>query len=165
MDGEAKKRRACQRLDDAGVAYEKVEHEAVYTIEAMDALELPHAETVVKNLFLRDPKGKRHFLVVLPGHKQADLKALGQEVGVKLSFASEERLEKYLDLTPGSVTPLGVLNDDSRSVEVFFDARLREQELMGVHPDLNTATVFLKTADLVRLIREHGNPFQWVELP
>lgn len=151
-------------LAAAGIPYERVDHPAVFTIEEMDQLDLPHPEAVVKNLFLRDAKGKRHFLAVLPGHRSADLKTLGEKVGSKLSFASEERLEKYLGLTRGSVTPLGVLNDEARAVEVLFDRALEAMPLMGVHPNHNTATVFLRPGDLVQLIKDHGNPFAWVDL-
>ena len=145
MNEDAMKQKVYDALAAAGIEYERVDHPPVFTIEEMDALELPHPEAVVKNLFLRDAKGKRHFLVVLPGHRQADLRTLGERLGTKLSFASEERLEKYLGLTKGSVTPLGVLNDEDRAVELIFDEELKTMPLLGVHPNHNTATVFLKT--------------------
>lgn len=164
MNGEEIKQRVYDALDAAGIPYERADHPAVFTIEEMDRIDLPHPEAVVKNLFLRDAKGKRHFLAVLPGHRQADLKTLGELVGSKLSFASEERLDRYLGLTKGSVTPLGVLNDGDRAVEVLLDEGLKEMPLVGVHPNLNTATVFLKTGDLVRLITDHGSKVTWVRL-
>lgn len=158
------RQRVYDALDAAGISYERIDHPAVFTIGDLDALGLPHPEAVVKNLFLRDAKGKRHFLAVLPGHRQADLSTLGALVGSKLSFASEERLDKYLGLTKGSVSPLGVLNDEERAVEVLFDEALRAMPLVGVHPNLNTATVFLKPEDLARLITEHGNKLTWIAL-
>ncbi len=164
MTGEERKAAARAALDAAGIAYEWVEHPAAFTIDEMDAIDLPHPEAVVKNLFLRDQKGKRHVLAVLPGHKRADLKALGEVLGDKVSFASEERLEKYLGLEKGSVTPLGVLNDEARAVEVCFDGEIQTMPLVGVHPNQNTATVFLKPGDLVELIQAHGSPFRWVTL-
>lgn len=164
MDARENRHLALAALDAAGIPYELAEHPAVYTIEEMDAQALPYPEAVVKNLFLRDQKGRRHFLVVLPGHKQADLAALGEKLGARLSFASEERLGRYLGLTKGSVTPLGVLNDAERAVEVCFDAQLKTMPIVGVHPNDNTATVFLKTADLVSLIQAQGSPFRWVAL-
>lgn len=164
MGSEEKIRAACAALDAAGISYTRVDHPAAFTIEEMDAIALPHREAVAKNLFLRDQKGKRYFLVVLPGHKRADLKTLGEILGTRLSFASEERLGQYLGLEKGSVTPLGVLNDEERVVEVFFDMELNSMPLMGVHPNQNTATVFLKPEDLAGLIRDHGNPFKRVEL-
>lgn len=151
-------------LAGAGISYELVDHPAVYTMEEMEALHLPHGEAVVKNLFLRDPKGRRFFLVSLRGDKRADLRALGEQLGVKLSFASEERLMEQLGLEKGSVTPFGVLNGGSGTVEVLFDEDIRAMPLIGVHPNENTATVFLAPAHLAGLIRDHGNPFEWVKI-
>ena len=90
-------------LEALSIPYEVWEHPAVYTIEEMDALGLPDPEVVLKNLFLRDAKGKQHFLVVLRKDKQADLRALGERLGTRLSFASEERLAQYLGLEKGDV--------------------------------------------------------------
>ncbi len=163
MTGEERKAAARAALDAAGVAYEWVEHPAVFTIEEMDAVTHPHPEAVLKNLFLRDKKG-RHVLATLPGHKRANLNALREALGDRFHFAPEEELEEYLGLERGSVTPLGVLNDGERAVEVCFDEEIRAMPLVGVHPNQNTATVYLKPEDLASLIRGHGNPFQWVRL-
>ena len=105
------------RLEELGVSYEVTEHPAVFTIGEMDALGLTAKGEVCKNLFLRDAKGRRHFLVVVPGEARADLRALAAQLeSSKLSFASAERLEKYLGLKQGEVTPLGVLNDADAAV-------------------------------------------------
>lgn len=150
-------------LQEKKIAFEWVEHEAVYTIEDMVRLGLEKDNEVAKNLFLRDQKGKRHFLVVIRSDKQANLKELGEKMGIgKLSFASEERLEKYLGLKKGAVTPLGVLNDDACAVEVFFDADFVRKDRIGVHPNENTASVYLKTEDLFQIIKEHGNKLEIV---
>ncbi len=160
-----KKQAVYKLLDERNIVFEAVEHPAVYTIEEMDALTLPHPEAVVKNLFLRDAKGKRHFLVVMDKNKSADLKRLRDEIGcTALSFASEERLAKYLALTKGEVTPFGVLNDEERAVEVFFDRDLENRPLLGVHPNDNTATVFVSFAGLWRVLKEHGSPLGLVKL-
>ena len=148
-------------LDGNKIAYEWAEHEAVYTIEDMVKLGLEDMQDVAKNLFLRDAKGKRHFLVVVREDKKVDLKRLGELIGCsRLSFASEERLEKYLGLKKGSVTPLGVLNDDYRAVEVFFDEDFCKMKKIGVHPNENTASVFLPVDELLNIIREHGNSLE-----
>lgn len=145
-------------LEEKKIAFEWVEHKAVYTIEEMQELGLESMDEIAKNLFLRDQKGKRHFLVVIRGDKQANLKELGEKLGSgKLSFASEERLEKYLKLKKGAVTPLGVLNDDTCAVEIYFDEDFLGMEKIGVHPNDNTASVYLKPEALLALIREHGN--------
>ncbi|MGI6677789.1 MAG: prolyl-tRNA synthetase associated domain-containing protein [Dehalobacterium sp.] len=151
-------------LNRKGMEYTSYEHVPVYTIEEMMALDLPAPEKVVKNLFLRDDKGRNHYLVVLAGHKTVNLKELAGKISSRsLSFASESRLEKFLGLKPGGVTPLGVLNNASHDVTVVFDHELTEQDLIGVHPMENTATIFMKPDDLLRLIQEQGNPLIFCE--
>ena len=148
-------------LEEKNISFEWVEHKAVYTIEEMEELGLEDMQEIAKNLFLRDQKGKRHFLVVIRADKQANLKELGEKLGAgKLSFASEERLEKYMKLKKGAVTPLGILNDEACAVEVYFDKDFVEAERIGVHPNDNTASVYLKTEDLLNIIREHGNALE-----
>ncbi|HJC40831.1 MAG TPA: prolyl-tRNA synthetase associated domain-containing protein [Candidatus Intestinimonas pullistercoris] len=151
-------------LAEQNIPYQLWEHPAVYTIEEMDALDLPAPEAVVKNLFLRDAKGRRYFLVVLSKEKQADLRALGERLGVKLSFASSERLAACMGLEKGSVTPFGVLNDQERKVEVLLDQDLRTRPLVAVHPNENTATVALAPEDLLQVLEDHGNSVTWLEL-
>lgn len=124
----------------------------------MLALGLEEENQVAKNLFLRDAKGKRHFLVVIKTEKTLTLKELGERLEIgKLSFASEERLQKYLGVEKGSVTPFGILNDESKSVEVIFDKDFDKNDSIGVHPNSNTASVFLKIEDLQNIVEEHGN--------
>ena len=145
-------------LEKHEIPFEWVEHKAVYTIEEMDELGLEDMNDIAKNLFLRDQKGKRHFLVVIRADKQANLKELGEKLGVgKLSFASEERLEKYLGLKKGAVSPLGILNDDGKVVEIFLDEDFVYKKQIGVHPNDNTASVYLKPLHLIEIIRNHGN--------
>ncbi|GKH45892.1 MULTISPECIES: prolyl-tRNA synthetase associated domain-containing protein [Anaerotruncus] len=153
------------RLEELGVSYEVTEHPAVFTIGEMDALGLTAKGEVCKNLFLRDAKGRRHFLVVVPGEARADLRALAAQLeSSKLSFASAERLEKYLGLKQGEVTPLGVLNDADAAVEVVFDRGLERFPCLGVHPNDNTATVWLSLADILRVVEGNGNEIRWVTL-
>ncbi|MBR4284359.1 MAG: prolyl-tRNA synthetase associated domain-containing protein [Anaerotignum sp.] len=147
-------------LEEKNIPFEWVEHKAVFTIEEMEELGLESMDEIAKNLFLRDQKGKRHFLVVVKGLKQVNLKELGEKLGTKLSFASEERLEKYLGLKKGAVTPLGVLNDENCAVEVYMDEDLCKLERIGVHPNDNTASVYLSPADLLNIIKEHGNSLE-----
>lgn len=149
-------------LEEKKIPFTWVEHKAVYTIEEMEELGLESMDEIAKNLFLRDQKGKRHFLVVIKGEKQVNLKELGEKLGTRLSFASEERLEKYMGLKKGSVTPLGVLNDENRAVEVFFDEDFCKLEKIGVHPNENTASVYLSPDDLLNIVREHGNALEIV---
>jgi len=161
MDNRAFVLEQLQRLD---IPYRLFEHPAVFTIEEMDQLGLQAQGTIVKNLFLRNANGKQHYLVVLREDKRADLKQLREQLGcTPLSFASEERLQTYLGLSKGAVTPLGIVNDSSRTVCVAIDRDLAEEESLGVHPGDNRATVFLSFADLQRLIQSHGNQIRFVD--
>lgn len=145
-------------LEAEGIAFEILEHEAVYTMEDMDSAGITGRGTVCKNLFLRDAKGKNHYLVTVPEKKRVDLKALAAQIGSsKFSFASAERLQKYLKVEQGCVSPLGVLNDESRSVTVVFDEDLCGNKAVGIHPNDNTATVWLAFDDLRRLIEKQGS--------
>lgn len=144
-------------LDKMGLKYQVSEHQAVYTIEEMESLGLDQLGAVVKNLFLRDAKGRRHFLVMLRQDKKADLKDLQQKIGsTSLRFASEERLGQYLGLTKGAVSPLGLLNDLENAVEVVMDQDLKAANLLGVHPNDNTATLWLTPGDLEKMMTEQG---------
>lgn len=151
------KEKLCALLDEKGISYRCVDHPAAFTIEDMETAGVCTHGNVCKNLFLRNANGKRHFLVCAQKDRPVDLKQLGTALGSRLSFASEERLMKHLGLTRGAVTPLGVLNDESAAVEVVFDRNLAGEESLGVHPCENTATVFLRFDDLLRLIEENGN--------
>ena len=163
MNGEELKARACRALDAAGIAYERIDHPAAFTMEELEQLDLPHLETIAKNLFLRDSSGKHHFLVVVAGHRTVDLKALKVLIGSsRLSFGSDERLEKCLGLTKGSVTALGVLNDKEGAVKVIFDEALKAHEIIGVHPNINTAMLYLRLEDLVRFLTAHDHAPTWV---
>lgn len=153
----------CTWLDEQSVDYQMITHQAVFTIDDMRALSLDRHGTICKNLFLRDEKGRRHLLVVVSPEKVVDLKALGARIGARLSFASEDRLARYLNLTKGSVTPLGVLFDTSSAVEILIDCDLEGQHI-GVHPCENTATAFMAFADLLRILQKHGNPVSLINL-
>ena len=145
-------------LDQKGIPYERMDHEAVFTMEAMDQAGITKKGCVCKNLFLRNANGKQHYLVTAPEHKRVDMKQLAQEIGSsRLSFASPERLEKYLKIQQGSVSPLCILNDESKSVIFVADEDLREEKEIGVHPNDNTATLWRSFGDLAGLIQEHGN--------
>ena len=143
---ENQKQKVYDALDKLNIKYEVVEHEPVYTMEDMDRLGLPEKGTLCKNLFLRDSKGKRHFLVTCEESKKVDLKALGRQLGGgNLSFASEERLEKYLGLKQGSVSPFGLMNDTDHQVEFFLDKDLGQASGSSIETASGTwASRFLK---------------------
>lgn len=150
---EDQKQRIYDILDKLGIKYEVVEHEPVHTMEDMDRLGLPKKGILCKNLFLRDTKGKRHFLITADEKSKVDLKSLARQLETSnVSFASAERLEKYLKLKQGSVTPLGLINDKEHAVEFFIDRSLLKAKSIGVHPCDNTATIFLSYQDLDKFL-------------
>lgn len=148
-------------LREKGIQYEAIEHEAVFTVEQAESLNLPNPETGAKNLFLRDDKKRNYYLLTVRAELPISLKEFQGKIGSRrLSFASEEDLFQIMKLTKGSVTPFGVMNDDACIVKVYFDAFF-EGKIISVHPNDNTATVYLKCNDLVKLIQEHGNPVEY----
>ncbi len=153
-------------LDRLGVEYQAVEHPPVFTVEEAQArAKLPFAEFEAKNLFLRDPKHRNYYLVTVPENKTVDLKLLQERLGSKrLSFASADDLAEKIGIYPGAVTPFAALNDQSRTVQVALDADFERWGKIGCHPCSNTASVLLKTPDLVSIIQDHGSPFMFVEL-
>ena len=154
-----------EKLKEINIKYKLVEHTPVYTIEEMDALgEIFDNAKICKNLFLRDQKGKRHFLIVVPEEKRVPLSEIPEKIGsTRLSFASEERLMKYLKLTPGSVTPLAVINDEENEVEVFLDEDLKKEKLLGVHPCENTSTVIITVKYLEKYIESCNNKYKYIK--
>lgn len=149
-----------QLLTDRHIWHEIIEHPAVYTMADLAQVTLPHPEAEAKNLFLRDDHHANDYLVTLKGDRRLDLKAFRKTYGTRrLSFASAAELQTMLGLKAGAVTPLGLLNDAPHQVHFYIDAALLEAPgIIGVHPNDNTATVYLKTADLIELIKDHGNP-------
>ena len=151
-------------LQAQGVTYEVTEHKAVYNMDELADVELPYPEADAKNLFVRDDKKSSYYLITVRGSKRVDLHEFRKSYGTRrLSFASAEDLERLLGLFPGSVTPLGLLNNTEKNVKLFLDSDFGEDDLIGVHPNENTATVWLKVGDLVRLIREHGNEVELIK--
>ena len=129
-------------IKSKNIWYQVYEHKAVYNMEELDSLDLPYKDSDSKNLFLRDDKKKNYYLVTLKGDKKVDLKKFRKNNNLRnLSFASTSDLNDILNLMPGSVSPLGLLNDG----------------IIGVHPCDNTATIFLYVNDLINIIKEHGN--------
>jgi Ala-tRNA(Pro) deacylase len=145
-------------LDALAVAYERYEHPAVFNADDASRYWDPIAGTQCKNLFLRNKKGDRHYLVVLEISKRADLKDLVKVVGDdRLSFGSPERLMAELGLTPGSVSPFGLLNDADGSVRVLIDRDLRGADRLIFHPNINTASVVVSWADLEKFLATRSN--------
>ncbi len=151
-------------LTDKGINYEITEHQAVFNMEELSSVELPYPEFDAKNLFVRDDKKKNYYLITVKGDKRINLKEFRKKYGLRnLSFASSEDLKAILDLTPGSVTPLGLLNDSEHRVHLYLDSEFNGSPV-GVHPNDNTATVWIPSEDLVKLLRSNGTEVNIVEI-
>lgn len=160
-----KSAKVTERLDKLGISYRRIDHCSVYTMEEMDLLGIFGDGVVGKNLFLRDAKGKRHFLVFVYGDKKVNLSQIEEKIGIKhCSFGSPERLDKYLGLTKGSVSPLGVVNDVNAEVEFIIDRDFIGCPCVGVHPNQNTSTLWLSFSDLEKVIKSNGNQITYVEI-
>jgi len=151
-------------LDSLGIEYVRYEHKPVYTVEEADNLDIDIPGQHCKNLFLRNKKGNIHYLVLADSKKYIDLKALSKEIGSSgLSFASEERLKKYLGLKTGAVSPFGLINDVEKQVIVLIDKGLTDKDLVNFHPNVNTATIGLSYRDLEKFIKWHGNKYVYID--
>jgi Ala-tRNA(Pro) deacylase len=152
-------------LDALGIAYEKYEHPPVFTAEEAAVHWAAIPAKAVKNLFLRNKKGDRHYLVIVGIEKQVDLRTLVKVIGDdRLSFGSPERLMSNLGLTPGSVSPFGLINDARGSVRVILDADLRAAQRLIFHPNDNTASVAISLADFEKFLASRPNIVRWVRL-
>jgi Ala-tRNA(Pro) deacylase len=152
-------------LDALGIVYDVHRHPPVFTAE--EAAEhwngIPGAK--IKNLFLRNKKGDRHYLVMLDIGKQADLRQLVRVIGDdRLSFGSAARLMTHLGVTPGSVSPFGLIHDTGHAVRVIIDEDLRRAERLILHPNVNTASVAIGAADFERFLETRGNVVKWVRI-
>ena len=152
-------------LEALGVQYKSFDHPAVFTSEDAEKYWRDIPGTQVKNLFLRNKKGDRHYLVILGIEKRADLKTLVQIIGDdRFSFGSPERLMDKMGLTPGSVSPFGLLHPNSADLVVIIDEDLREADRLLFHPNINTATVTISFADLERFLATRPNPVRYIRI-
>ena len=153
-------------LQNKGYWHEITEHPAVYNMAEVAELEMPYPESDAKNLFVRDDKRRNYYLITVMAHKKVNLKDFKKNYGTRsLTFSSPEELMDIMGLIPGAVTPLGVLNDTEHKVKVYLDKDfLNDPKRIGVHPNDNTATVWLHTEDLMEIIQSHGTELECVEL-
>jgi Ala-tRNA(Pro) deacylase len=155
-----------QFLADHDIEYKRHDHPPVYTCEEALRLVPPLPAAKTKNLFLRDRKGRRHFLVAVGYEKAVDLKALAPLLGVrKLGFASAERLQRYLGVDPGSVSILGLVHDVNQEVEVIVDKDLWEAKAFQCHPLVNTSTLVISRDHIQRLLEITGHPVRVLDVP
>lgn len=153
-----------ERLAALGISYERHEHPPVATVEEAQrhwaGIDAAHC----KNLFLRNQKGDRHYLVIVVHSKRVDLREVANQIGDgKLSFASPERLMTYLGVTPGSVSPFGLINDREHRVRVYVDRDLKTASRISFHPNVNTVTITIEFADFGRFLDACTNPVRYIE--
>ena len=152
-------------LDNLEIEYEYLEHPEAPTIEIAKQYWQGHDATHCKNLFFRNHKGNKHYLVLLNCDANMDIHKIEKLLKQgKLSFASPERLMKHLGVTPGSVTPFGLINDSDQHVYLFIDETLKKSAKVSFHPCINTASLIIKTEDLIRFIENRGNSYEWISL-
>lgn len=146
-------------LDKTGVEYWSIDHEAAFTMEACEKIDKVLGTPMCKNLFLCNRQKTDFYLLLMPGDKPFKTKDLSKQIGSsRLSFADAEDMEKYLDITPGSVSILGLMNDKEKVVKLLVDEDVLKEEYLGCHPCVNTASLKIKTADVfgpVLLAMEH----------
>ena len=151
------------RLRELGIAFTRHVHPPVPTVEVAAQYWSAIDATHCKNLFLRNQKGNRHCLVIVEHLKKADLRSVADQIGDgKLSFGSPERLMTHLGLTPGSVSPFGLINNSDHAVRVVLDRGLKSAERVSFHPNINTTTLVIAGGDFLRFLDACGNPVQYV---
>lgn len=167
-EGRMEKEMRCYRLlDGLGVEYRRVDHEHADTIAACEQVESLLGCKICKNLFLTNRQQTDFYLLVMPGEKPFKTKLLSKQIGsARLSFAGPEHMERLLDITPGSVSVLGLMNDRERAVRLLVDRDLLKEEYFGCHPCINSSSLRFKTAELFdRILPAMGHEPEFVELP
>jgi len=153
-------------LDEQHIPYEIYEHPPVPTVEEA----LPYWKDIdaahCKNLFFRNHKGNKHYLVILDHRRQLNIRDLEQRLKQgKISFASPHRMEKYLGLSAGSVSPFGIINDHENHVHLFIDAKLQSADRISFHPNENNATLVISFASFIKFLESSGNSYEFITSP
>ena len=154
-------------LDSLGVQYQRVDHEAAMTMEACEEIDKVLDATICKNLLLCNRQCTLFYLLMIPGDKHFKTSVLSKEIGSsRLSFAAPKYMERFLDITPGSVSVLGLMNDKEHHVELLMDEDVLKGEYFGCHPCINTSSLRIATADLMdKIIPAMDHPARIVTLP
>ncbi|MBT2701357.1 prolyl-tRNA synthetase associated domain-containing protein [Bacillus sp. ISL-40] len=146
-------------LEQLKISFKRYEHVPVFTVEEIRNLDITIPGGHTKNLFLRNRKGDKHFLMIVSEDKDVDLKSLSKLINsTPLSFGSPERLNKYLKVYPGAVGAFGLLNDTTNHVQVVLDSDLLDKDTINFHPNVNTATVNLSVQEFRRYLNSINNP-------
>lgn len=151
-----KEKRVYALLDQLHISYEGVDHDIANTIEDCQAVEEELEVKICKNLFLRNRQKTTFYLLLMPGDKKFLTKDLSAQLGIsRLSFAEPEFMEQYLDLTPGSASVLGLMNDQNRDVTLLIDEDLLKDEYIGCHPCINSSTLKIRISDILDTFLTH----------
>ena len=154
-------------LDKLGIEYQRIDHEAAFTMEVCEEIDKTLGATICKNLFLCNRQKTDFYLLMIPGEKTFKTKELSHQIGsARLSFASPQDMEKYLDITPGSVSVMGLMNDHAHAVRLLIDRDVLAQERFGCHPCINTSSLCMDTRDVIeKFLPATGHAPTVVELP
>jgi Ala-tRNA(Pro) deacylase len=154
-----------QILKNLSIDFDYHEHPPLATIEDAKIYWKDYNSSGCKNIFLRNHKGDRHYLVILEYLKQLDIHDLEKRLNQgKLSFASDKRLKSYLGVEPGSVSPFGLINDPDKHVYLFIDEELNEADRLAFHPNTNTATLVITRSDFIKFLDFTGNSYEFLKL-
>jgi Ala-tRNA(Pro) deacylase len=152
-------------FEQLGIRFEYHEHPPLATIEDARIHWKDYNSGRCKNIFFRNHKGDRHYLVILEHLRQLNIRDLEQKLKQgKLTFASDQRLAKYLGLEPGSVSPFGLINDNGNHVHLFIDEKLKEFDRLAFHPNINTATLVISKTDFIKFLEYSGNSYEFISL-
>jgi Ala-tRNA(Pro) deacylase len=152
-------------LNELSIPVEYHEHPPLATINDAIIHWKDYNSGRCKNIFFRNHKGDRHYLVILEHLRQLNIHDLEKRLKQgKLTFASDKRLMKYLGVEPGSVSPFGLINDKEKNVHLFIDDKLRESERLAFHPNVNTATLVISNTDFLKFLDYTGNSYEFIRL-
>ncbi len=162
-----KELRVYDLLDELGISYDRIDHEEMMTIEACHGVDRALGIHICKNLFLCNRQQTQFYLLLLPGEKKFHTKDLSAQIGsARLSFAGADAMERFLDITPGSVSVMGLMNDTERRVQLLVDRDLLKEEWFGCHPCMNTSSIRMKTQDMLTLfLPAVGHEVVYVDMP
>jgi len=152
-------------LKNLNIPFEYYEHPPIATIEEAKIHWRNYNSGRCKNIFFRNHKGNRHYLVILEHLRQLNIRDLELRLKQgKLTFASDQRLFKYLGVQPGSVSPFGLINDKENHVHLFIDRKLQNENRLAFHPNDNTATLVISGSDFLRFLNDTGNSYEFINL-
>lgn len=152
-------------FEKLSINFEYHEHPPLATIEDAKIYWKDFNSARCKNIFFRNHKGDKHYLIILEHLQQLDIHDLEKRLRQgKLSFASDQRLKKHLGVEPGSVSPFGLINDKEKHVHLFIDEKLKESDRLAFHPNVNTASLIISKIDFLRFLENSGNLFEFIKL-